>query len=431
MTQSHDPIQRLVDADPARTFSGNYPDAGQAVRRALSSNTRPRIGTAFRAQVASAVLGASLLTGVGITALQSSAPSLPVLALSSSPSPSSASDSKMAGSMLRPMVLSDFRFDGSALAELPSSAPVWKITPPTGLTEFQQIAAALGLEGSVTTTFYENTPEAETADATYTITDPNRGTLTYSVWSGSGLGSWWFSLDSGMNGSATSSVSESAVSAHAENQYAEWATAFVASLGLDYEYSKPDVYLYDSPDLESSGASASFTMLLDGLATSIGLYVSFDNAGHITSASGALGHFERVGNYPLTGVADGVSRLQDQNSGNTQTANDTAEATDSGASSGAGDGAAVDGAAVDGAAVDFVAPSKPTVVNVALTSVTVQLQLASVGGDTYLVPYYVYGGSASSDGENAGSWDGTWTVIAVSSEYVTIDEPQVMPMAAR
>jgi hypothetical protein len=59
------------------------------------------------------------------------------------------------------------------------------------------------------------------------------------------------------------------------------------------------------------------------------------------------------------------------------------------------------------------------------------LQLASVGGDTYLVPYYVYGGSASSDGENAGSWDGTWTVIAVSSEYVTIDEPQVMPMAAR
>ena len=75
--------------------------------------------------------------------------------------------------------------------------------------------------------------------------------------------------------------------------------------------------------------------------------------------------------------------------------------------------------------------AQPTVIHVGLTTVQIQLQMASVGGDTYLVPFYVYGGTATSDSVSESSWDGTWSIIAVSSEYVTLDEPTVVPLAAR
>jgi len=421
MTEFQDPIQRLIDADPVRTSPRDYPNVDRVLRRALVVKSRPRVGAAFRAQVASAVLGASLLTGAGITALQSAAPTLPVLALSSSPSTTNASDSKVAGSMLRPMVLSDLRFDGSALSDLPSQAPVWKVTPPEGLKEFQQIADALGLEGPVSEYSYENTPGAASPDTTYSITDPNRGTLTYSASAGSGVGSWWFSADNPVAVSSATSSNSLAAKANATSLYTARAIAFVASLRLGYHYSNPDVYLYDSPDVEVAGASASFTMLLEGLTTNIGLYVSFDAAGHVTSASGSLGHFERVGNYPLTGVTDGVARLQDQNNSDLQVMQDASQPTDSGASTDAS----------DGVVTEVVPAIEPTVVHVGLTSVQVQLQLASVGGDTYLVPYYIYGGTANSQDSTNASWDGTWSAIAVSSEYITLDMPKVMPMAAR
>ena len=417
MTQSHDPIQRLVDADPVRTSAREYPDVDIAVRRVLRAKSRPRVGTAFRAQVASAVLGASLLTGAGITALQSAAPSLPVLALSSSSPTTNASDSKMAGSMLRPMVLSDFRFDGSSLSELSSVAPVWKVTPLEGIGAFQQIANALGVEGPVSVSTYKNIPGALSPDTTYSITDPNRGTLTYSISTGSGIGSWWFSADSGLAISSSAGSSSLATQPDSTRLYATRAKDFVASLHLEYEYSNPDVYLYDSPDMEAGGASASFTMLLEGLITNIGLYVSFDSSGNVTSASGSLGHFERVGNYPLTTVADGVTRLQGQNDSDLQSSQSSDPASDSNVSSGVSGGAAP--------------MAQPTVIHVGLTTVQIQLQMASVGGDTYLVPFYVYGGTATSDSVSESSWDGTWSIIAVSSEYVTLDEPTVVPLAAR
>ena len=421
MTESRDSIQRLINADPVRTAPRDYPDVNHVVRRALAAKSRSSIGVAFRARVASAVLGASLLTGVGITALQSSAPSLPVLALSSPSSTANASDSKMAGSMLRPMMLSDFRFDGSALTELPSSAPVWRVTGSQGLDEFKKIATALGLEGPVAVSTYEVTAGSDSPDTTYSITDSKRGTLSYSAWSGSSLGSWWFSADTTSAQTSISNGQSVAGDAALKDQFAKRANDFVASLQLKYAFGKPDVYLYDNGDGENAGASVSFTMLLDGLETNIGLYVSFDGEGQVTSASGSLGQFERVGNYPLTGVADGVVRLQDQNSLNVTASRDATAPTNSVSST----------EVTDGAVVDPVPSVEPAVVHVDLTSVQVQLQMASVGGATYLVPYYVYGGTARSNYAAEASWDGTWSVVAVASQYITIDQPQVMPMAAR
>lgn len=421
MTESHDSIQRLINADPVRTAPRDYPDADRVVHRALAAKSRSSIGVAFRAQVASAVLGASLLTGVGITALQSSAPSLPVLALSSPSSTTNASDSKMAGSMLRPMMLSDFRFDGSALTELPSSAPVWRVTGSQGLDEFKKIATALGLEGPVAVSTYEVTAGSDSPDTTYSITDPQRGTLSYSAWSGGSLGSWWFSADATSAQTSISNSQSVAGDAELKDQFTQRANDFATSLQLGYEFGKPDVYLYDNGDGAISGASVSFTMLLDGLETNIGLYVSFDGEGQVTSASGSLGQFERVGNYPLTGVADGVVRLQDQNSLNVTASRDATAPTNSVSST----------EVTDGAVVDPVPSVEPAVVHVELTSVQVQLQMASVGGATYLVPYYVYGGTVNPGDSAGGSWDGTWSVIAVSSKYITIDQPRVMPMAAR
>ena len=421
MTDSHDPISRLIDADPARTSPQGYPAADPLVRRALASVARPRIGVAFRAKVASAVLGASLVTGAGITALQESAPTLPVLALSSSPTTTNASDSKIAGSMLRPAYLQDFRFDGSDLNSLPGTASVWKVTPPNDLREFLQIAKALGLEGEVQQ--HNIGPDQSTAEDTYSISDPNHGTLTYSLWSGSGLGSWWFSKDSSDTSSVSSHHGTAMQNSPTEADYAQWAQEFVNSLGLEYQIGRPDIYLYDSPDVQTSGASVSFTVILDGLKTNIGLYVSLDSTGRVTSASGSLGSFERVGNYPLSGVAEGVAQLQQQNDASvkSEAVPTTTEPSPSGSSA---------PSSSDGT-MNEVMPTNPTVVAVRLSTVETQLQLATVNGEWYLVPYYVFSGNATAQGDNAGEWDGSWTVVAVSSEYVTLDQPTVMPMAAK
>lgn len=424
MTESHDPITHLTAADPVRTSPMPYPDTDRMVQRAMNPSTRPRVGAAFRARVASAVLGATLVTGAGIGALQGAAPNLPVLALSNSSTPSTTagSDSKMAGSMMRPMIQSDFRFEGSSLSNVASTAPVWRVSAPSDLGDFQRIVAALGLKGSIQTTQSEPGSDGTSANGVgsgtvYTVSDPEKGSVTYSVWSDSSLGSWWFSGP--MSPTVSSSPSEPPVttttvttSSASKAQYATWANDFMKLLGLSDEYSAPDVYVYEAGDFGAGGASVNYSLILEGLKTNIGLYLSFDAEGNITSAAGALGHFEKVGNYPLIDVSEGIARLQAQSDGGLQ---------------GLGSSAAMSSVAPIAST-----PGRATqIVNVTLQTVDIELQTAQVGGATYLIPYYVYSGTASTPGDEAATWDGIWTAVAVSSDYITIDEPTVMPMAAR
>ena len=413
MTQSREPIDDFVAADPAR-LDATFPDLNAMMARVTSSPRRIQTPVGFRSRIAAAVLSASAVTTAGIAALTTSAPRLPVLALSETSSTiANASDAlpssgKISSGAMVPYFASDYSFHATDLPSLMSSASVWSLHASIDGRDVARLAATLGLRGYPTMT-----PGPDGTGATYEVVDGDRGSLTVTVVDDSSLANWYFSSTSASavssSGNATTSVDDT--------QYREWGQQVIASLHDGWTYGSPEVYSYDDVDQARAGASLNYRIMLEGLSTDLGLYLSFDSRGVLLSASGELGEARRVGVYPLMGSHDGARLLQQQNDDAINALESPTKQEVSGSSSPAAGGSSPDGM------------QRVQSFDAHLTSVVIELWSARVNDGQYLVPTYVYGGTVNDPSDSQVRWTATWPLVAVSEKYIHIDQTEPSPIA--
>lgn len=415
MTTPREPIEELIAADPAR-LDASYPEINAMMARAISAPPRAKTSGSFRLRIAAAALSASALTTAGIAALTTAAPRLPMLALSETASTvANASDvmpstGKMSSGAMLPYYASDYSFHDADLPALTSSAAVWSLHSSVTAQDVARLAAALGVRGTPVKTSNSD------GTVTFDVTDSDRGSVTVTVTSDNSLANWFFSSTSTGVVSSIGNTTNPADSA----QYREWGQRVIAALRDGWTYGTPEVYAYDDVDQMRAGASVNYRVTLEGLATDLGLYLSFDGSGDLLSASGQLGEARRVGVYPLVGSRDGVRLLQQQNDAAVDVVN-TAEATPQSGLGGSTSGS-------DGDLAPDVSP-RVQKFDVQLTSVTIELWSARVNGGQYLVPHYVYSGTVSDASDAEVGWSSTWPLVAVSEKYITIDASEPSPIA--
>ena len=413
MSENSHPLEQLVAANPVSELT--RPDNLDLLVTRAMSKSAPRFAKGFRARMASAAIGASLLTTAGIAALTASAPSLPVLdfaAHSTNTTMPGASDLKVSPSMGMAIMLSDNHFvlgaDGSVV---PSELSVYQIGSVANVSdELARIADLLGISAPL-----------EMKDGSY-VASGDVGTLTMPV--DSNLASWNFSTNSPvLPGEVAKSVttvpaptSQSASPSPSDAEVAGWATKFAHQLNVPFTIGAPEVSR--SQNVDGSGQDlfwVSVPLLLDGYVTDQSLNLSFNADGQITAAWGTLVTLSKVAQYPTSSLDEAVSVLQQRNDASVASYRETTTTTED-------PSPVVSGSTgpLSSGDTTFSVPS----FEVQLTKAHVTFATYYLDTTAYLVPLYVFDGNRTptkGSTEQWGSGPGTWSVPALPSKYVNID----------
>lgn len=180
----------------------------------------------------------------------------------------------------------------------------------------------------------------------------------------------------------------------------ESARALFASLGIDLGRYELETYA------DEWGASVTAWLVLDGMRTPMATSIGFGAEGAVTWASGFLASPQRGDDYPRITVDEAIARLNDQA--------DQWMYPMATARGGVAMGASM---SPDTMPVDTMPAPEPVVVT--FTAVKSSLEMIwSDDGTVWLLPGYAF---TSSDG-------GTYSVIAVTDEYLQQVQPDVLPI---
>jgi hypothetical protein len=210
------------------------------------------------------------------------------------------------------------------------------------------------------------------------------------------------------------------------------ATAWLTSLGLDPASYELDVWA------DEWGANVTAYLTLDGMRTPMSFSIGYGAEGATTWASGFLATPQRGGDYPIVTPAAAVDRLNEQQqSWMTIARGEPAlEMPAEGALDGVlgdetqpvvGDDAASAPVPMPTVSLDCTDPAvsceapmpveiEPITVTLTAPTPTLEMQWAD-DGTIWLLPGYGFTGDDS----------GTYTVIAITDEYLVVNEPEMMP----
>lgn len=419
---------RLRAADPAATSSYQHPDFDAMIARVTATPRvkKVRLADGLRLKIGSAAAAATLVTAGAIGAISSAAPSLSVLALGKSTTPSSAS-APISGDM---RVLGNYQFvAGSGLSDQSASAPTYTLSAPADLeATTASVATALGVNGTV--------PTIDASTTNWQVTGDN-GTAV-SFWLGQGSLSWNYFQD---NGSATSPGSaadgsggvtttpatvpaptNSAASTSASGVDAQsLASAVLGSLGVSASDLGPaQESTYDDPT-NGLQTTETYAYTPNGVDTGLSFTFTYDSSGTLVSANGAATVVSDGPAYPLLSQTDAVAALQkqyDSFSGGPIVYSPPVTSPSGTSSSGSS-------GTTDPTPTTNPSPSDPTTTTlpptvITLVSATIQYgQYELSDGSEALLPQYLF---TSSDGN-------TWSVLAVDPSYVSL-APVAVPMGA-
>lgn len=407
-------FDRLRAANPATDDSYNHGSLEAVASRAMrpSVSGAAKFAQGFRVKMASAAMAAALLTSAGIVAIESSSPSLPVLALGGT---SAAATSDVAQSptnkLASPgamMIWGTYQYKAaSSLSDAPGIAPVYKVSgPASSEATVIALAKALGIYSSTiaVTSDSQIAPIASSRTTNYSYsTDKGIVAITASE---DGPTTWYFNVpaEPAVSGDSSESVSNA--------DLARWSSALIDSLSFGMTLSDPTFNSW------GASGSATYQVVVDGLTTDLSISLTFDANGSLQWANGTIATFDRVGNYPLISEHDGVANLGNGSApysthGGPVMMYDTPAG--SGVAPASGDESTAPGADVT---TTTEVPTPPTI-TVLLTDAKIQLSLQTLAdGSSWLIPMYVYEGTSTYEG--GASNPGTWSTIAVDPKYLEI-----------
>ncbi len=384
----------------------------------------------------------------------------PVVIHLGQPSTSANAETAAADKMMVPYMIMNFVYDG-ALPDLGATGQAWKLPAGTQIDadRVARMAALLGVSGEV-----RELPADQGGGWMVGAADYTSANLSVSA---DGLLSWWFNPDPSVYGDGTAvtcsdpgvmvdpAVSEEAAPAPSTPVTevpttdvpvcetpqppegvpdSETALANAQQLMRDLGYD-PAGYEFETY-ADEWGANVTAYLMIEGHRSPLTVSVGYGAQGALTWASGTMATPESAGEYPLVSVQAGIDRMNAEGGywmgyygpagamvksavNETVTAGEATPPADT----------AVAGSAVvepigtapycDPAAdcYDGSVP-EPEEITVHLNSAKVDLTMVwDVDGTVWLVPAYTF---SDVDG-------GSYTVIAVDEEFVTLPDPGLMP----
>ncbi len=408
-------FDRLRAANPATEGTYQHASLEAVAKRAerVSTSSSARFAQGFRVKMASAAMAAAMLTSGGILAIESSSPSLPILALEGT-SPAASFDVRPAPSnKLAPsgsmMIWGTYKYEAaSSLSAAPGIAPVYKVLGPSSIeTTALSLAKALGIYSSgVSLKTEPQIAQMDSSRSTNSSYTTDLGTLSLTA-NESGPTTWYF------NAPWTTAVSSDSSGSISDADISRWSKELIDALSFGMTLSEPT---YNS---WGTSGTATYQVLVDGHATDMSISLTFDANGTLQWADGTVASFEFMGNYPLISEHDGVTSLANAASKSSTPRgpvmmNDTPKTPIAEPSTG---GETSTPATNETTTTEVLTP--PTI-TILLTDATVQLSLQTLAdGSSWLVPMYIYTGTSTF--EDGASNTGTWSTIAVDPAYLKIE----------
>lgn len=381
------------------------------------------------------------------------------------PSTSGGAETASADKMMMPYMIMNFVYDGT-LPDLGATGQAWKLPAGTQVDadRVARMAELLGVAGEV-----RELPADQGGGWMVGAADYTTSNLTVSA---DGLLSWWFNPDPSVYGSPSAVVCSDpgvAVDPAADVSVAapdtevpstevpstevpttevpvcetpqppagvpdaDTALANARQLMTELGYD-PAAYEYETY-ADEWGANVTAYLLIDGHRSPLTVSVGYGAEGALTWASGTLAVPEAAGEYPLVSVQSGIDRMNEEGGmwmgyygpagAMVKTvASDAGSATEPAvAPPESAPAVTVVGETVvpDSVLVDPIPTESmpaPEEVTVHLNDVRIDLTMVwDVDGTVWLVPAYTF---SDADG-------GSYTVIAVDQEFVTLPDPGLIP----
>ena len=417
-------FDRLRQANPATETSYRHGSLDVVARRAALPEVSKsvRFAQGFRMKMASAALGAALLTTGAITALETGAPSLPVLALGGTSHSSTAKSDSM---VMMPSMQNYSFVAGEGLSSATSAAPAFRMVPVADPEGFViGFAEQVGIyDAAVSVEHQSNDSMSSMTANTETYSYTNNGYTIY-LWTSANSLSYWDYSTAATDGSVVSPDSTSSTASGvtiARSDLTRWGSEFFAGLNTGLQIGN-----FDATDYQCTGCAGgdwggvTATVTAGGYTTDVTMGANFLANGDLVNAYGSAGSLEQVGPYPLISERDGVSKVSEQSDATylrVRSTDGVAPTSSPSGVSGVNPGSPSLPSGGDDAVTTTTAA--PKVYEVTLDRATVKLATYTLSDNTsWLVPVFEYHGTWTND--TGDQVDGTWTTVAVSSDYITV-----------